>query len=148
VLIVGDGKSLKDLKDLAKELGIGDDVAFTGSVPYEEVPKYINAADVCVALKRSMESGFSSLKLYEYMACGRPIVASDVPGFEILRDSNSGLLVNPDDKDDVAKAILTVLKNVEMGKEMGRNGRDLVVKDYSWDATAKRIMAICEAVKG
>ena len=68
---------MKDkLIEITSELGVSDKFTFTGRVPYEQVPFYINAADVCVApfiKERNSRIGLSALKTYEYLACGKPI---------------------------------------------------------------------------
>ena len=95
LLIVGDeastgnGDSKRKLIGMVKELDLEKKVIFTGAVPYEEVPIYLNASDVCVAYKKPRKSGYSPLKLYEYMACARPVVASKISGFEILEQNNA-----------------------------------------------------------
>jgi len=58
---------------------------FTGKIPYEKVQLHINIADVCVDLKKKLPFGYSSLMLYEYMACEKPVVASNIIDFEILK---------------------------------------------------------------
>lgn len=65
-------------------------------VPYQKVPLYINASDICVTAKKSLKSGYSPLKLYEYMACGKQVVANRVNGFEILEKNKAGILVEPE----------------------------------------------------
>jgi len=76
------------------------------------VPEYINASNVCVVPKIPLKSGHSPLKLYEYMACGKPVVASRISGFEILEQNNAGILVEPENPEKLAKAILKLLKRL------------------------------------
>ena len=93
-IFVGDGKMKTDWMKLTQKLGIYDKFNFTGIVSYMHVPLYINASDICVVYKKPIKSGFSPLKLYEYMACGKPVVASRLEGFEILEQQKAGILVN------------------------------------------------------
>lgn len=148
LLVVGDGIQRDQLESLTAELGLDDDVVFTGSVPYETVPRYVNASDVCVVYKRPVESGYSPLKLYEYMACGRPVIASDTDGFEILAESDAGLLVPPEDSDALATAISELLGDDAARETMGENGRDYVVANRSWEATAETVAAVLEDEAG
>jgi len=143
-LIVGEGQMKEELINLAEKTGVSNKVIFTGAVPYENVPKYINASDVCVVPKRPLKTGYSPLKLYEYMACGKPVVASRICGFEILEEQNAGILVEPENPDDLAKAILKLLKDGKLREEMGRNGREYVVKYHSWANVAKNVAEVCE----
>ncbi len=86
-LVVGDGAMKTKLLGVTSEFELLDKFIFTGRVPYESVPHYISAADVCVApfIKgRNAKIGLSALKTYEYLACGKPIVASSIPGVKDL----------------------------------------------------------------
>ena len=145
-LIVGDGMLKKELVELAEKTGMSDNFIFTGAVPYEEVPKYINACDVCVVYKKPLKSGYSPLKLYEYIACGKPVVASRISGFEILEENNAGILVEPENTKELAKAIIKLLKNEKLREEMGKNGREYVVKYHSWESIARKVAKVCKDV--
>jgi len=146
-LIVGDGPTKEDLLRLVKQENLTKNFIFINSVPYRDVPKYINASDICVLYKIPMKSGFSPLKLYEYMACKKPVVATDTKGLEIVKENNTGLLVAPQNSTKLAEAIITLLKDEELRKKMGENGRNLVVKNYSWNASVKKIINIFEDFK-
>ena len=143
-LVVGEGIMKKELIELAEKIGVSDKFIFTGAVPYEEVPKYINASDVCVALVMEQKSGQSSLKIYEYMTCGKPIVARDTSGYEIIDEYKTGILVNPEDKQEVSNAIIKLLGDDKLRKEMGANGRKFVVENHSWESVAKNVAKVCE----
>jgi glycosyltransferase involved in cell wall biosynthesis len=145
-LIVGDGIMKNDCVRLADNLNVSDHFLFTGSVPYETVPFYINASDVCVVPKKPLKSGYSPLKLYEYMACGKPIVASNVNGFEILRQIDSGILINPDDSLEFSKTIIKLLSDIPLRKEMGINGRKYVEKHQSWKVVSKKVLTVCKDI--
>ncbi|MDG6221527.1 MAG: glycosyltransferase, partial [Candidatus Thermoplasmatota archaeon] len=88
----------------------------------------------------------SPLKLFEYMACEKPVLASKVKGFEFLEAEGCGLLASPEDPEAVAKAILKMLSDKEKLVEMGKRGRKLVVERYTWEASARQIGTICRQV--
>lgn len=142
--IVGDGTMKQGLIELTQRIGVSDRMIFTGMVPYDKVPLYINASDVCVVPKKPMAGGYSPLKLYEYMACGKPVVATRTSGFEILEGNNAGLLVNPENLQEFAEAIIKLLQDPELRKQMGENGRKYVVENHSWESVAKRVAEVCE----
>jgi glycosyltransferase involved in cell wall biosynthesis len=123
---------------------VSDEFIFTGIVPYEEVSKYISASDICVVPKRQLKSGYSPLKLYEYMACGKPVVASRVEGFTILEQNNAGILVEPENPENIANVIIKLLNDEKLREELGRNGREYVVKNHSWESVAKIVAEVCE----
>jgi glycosyltransferase involved in cell wall biosynthesis len=146
VLIVGEGLIKERLVKLAEQIGISDRVIFTGMIPYDKVPLYINACDVCAAPKLPLGIGYSPLKLYEYMACGKPVVATRTSGFEILEQNNAGLLVNPQNSEELGNAILKLLKDEGLRRQMGENGRKYVVENHSWESVAKRVAEVCAQV--
>ena len=113
-------------------------------VPYQKVPQYINASAVCVVLKVEAKSGYSPLKLYEYMACGKPVVATRVSGFDILEECRAGLLVNTGDYQEFANAVTMLLKNGELRRELGKNGRQYVVENQSWESVARKVADVCQ----
>jgi glycosyltransferase involved in cell wall biosynthesis len=145
LLIVGEGDQREELERLAQDLRLSDSVHFVGNVPYEEVPLYINASDICLAPKIALSSGYSPLKLYEYMACARPVVASRVPGFEILEEG-AGLLFDPGDVEDLSSKIVALIPDREKMDSMGAKGREIVEREYSWMAVAERIFGVLEEV--
>jgi glycosyltransferase involved in cell wall biosynthesis len=142
LLVVGDGEMKTELVELARHLDLANKVIFTGRVSYPDVPTFINASDVCVVPKKPMGTGFSPLKLCEYMACGRPVVATRTDGFEILEENNAGLLVNPENSQEFGDAIINLLRNPELRKQMGENGREYVVENRSWQSVATRLAEV------
>ena len=139
-LIVGDGYMREELIDHAEKNNVSDVFTFTGSIPYEKVPLYINACDICVTLKMKGIPG-SALKLNEYLACEKPVIATKGAdyGFEILEEYNAGILVDTEKPEEVADAIITLLKNKELRDEMGKNGRKYVVENRSWERVAREV---------
>lgn len=80
-------------------------------------------------------------KLFEYMSAGLPVIASDFPLWrEIVEKSNCGLLVNPLDEQAIADAIAYLIAHPEEAKQMGENGRNAVIRNYSWEAEAKTLL--------
>jgi glycosyltransferase involved in cell wall biosynthesis len=148
-LIVGDGVMKNELLNLSLELGIEDKFIFTGVVPYDRVPVYINASDVCAApfiLARNAKIGLSPLKLYEYMACGKPVVASDISGVaDALEASKGGLPVPSENPEALAEAISKLLENPELRADMGSKGLSYVTENYSWYSVAKQVDGVCKS---
>jgi len=146
-ILVGDGPMKEQIIQMVNDLNLTDNFIFINRVPYEEVPKYVNAFDVCIILKKKDIPG-SPLKLWEYMACGKPVVATNTQDFRVLKECNAGILVNPEKTEEVAGAIITLLKNKELSDEMGNNGRTYVVENRSWEAVAREVEKVMkDAVK-
>lgn len=149
-LVVGDGVMKSKLLEIASETGVIDKFTFTGRIPYESVPVYINAADVCVApfiKDRNSKIGLSALKTYEYLACGKPIVASNIPGVEDLIDlSGGGISVPSENPEELANAVVKLISDQEMRNIMGEQGRKYVFENHSWDGVARKILDICHEI--
>jgi len=148
-LIVGDGYMREELINHAEKNNVSGVFTFTGSIPYDKVPLYINACDICVTLKMKGIPG-SALKLNEYLACEKPVIATKGAdyGFEILEEYNAGILVDTEKPEEIADAIITLLKNKELRVEMGKNGRKYVVENRSWGRVAREVEKVMkEAVK-
>jgi len=145
-LIVGDGPMKQELIELAEQVGVSNRMIFTGMVPYQKIPLYINTSDVCVLPKKPMGSGYSPLKLCEYMACGKPVAATRTDSFEILEEFNTGVLMNPENPSEFAQAIIKLLQNLELRVHMGENGRKYVVENQSWESVAKKVEEVCSEV--
>lgn len=138
LLIIGDG-DLKDYyQDLSQKMGVLDRVIFLGKVQNEELPKYYATADLLVLPSIKIES--FGLVLLEAMACGKPVIASDLPGVRtVVDDGVNGFLVRPRDCDDLATKMRLLLENNEMRVTFGRAGRKKVEEKYSWENIGKAL---------
>lgn len=145
LLLVGDGRLRRSITELVKTKGLEDHVIIVGAVPYEQVPLYIGAAYLCVMPKvYDPSTGLSPMKLYEYLACARPVVATDIPEVtEVLSRGKCGRVVPIGDARALADAIEQLLGMCETEWTlMGLRGRSLVAKCHSWDAVASLIKAL------
>lgn len=142
LLMVGDDNDRENLERLADELGLKDDIIFTGQVPQSEVPHFIAAADIGVSPVPPLPFYQAScpIKLFEYMAMAKPIVANDeIPEHkEVLEESGGGILA-PFTPEAFAQAIIELLDNPEKSEEMGRRGREWVVENRSYEVLARRL---------
>lgn len=142
LLMVGEGDDREDLRKLAEGLGIGKNVIFTGRVAYEEVPQYVAASDIalCPVPPLYLYKLSSPLKLFEYMAMAKPVVANEeIPEQkEALEESGGGILV-PFTPEAFANAIIELLDSRGKAAEMGQKGREWVVKNRSYEILARRI---------
>lgn len=146
LMVVGDGPEAPKIRALAASLGVDDVVRFDGDVPYEKVPIYLGAADVCVAPFEATRKA-SPIKVFEYMACGRAVVASDIDGLgRLLGTSGSGVAVPPSDVQALAGALARLLLNPREAEAMGHRGRDSALREGSWRHTAQRVTRVLESV--
>jgi len=142
LLMVGDGDDRTNLEKLARNLGLGDQVVFTGRVPYFEVPQFIAAADVGLTPVPPLDiyKVSSPLKLFEYMGVAKPVVANEeIPEHkEVLEQSEGGILV-PFTPEAFAHAIIELLNNPEKAVEIGRRGREWVAKNRRYEILARQV---------
>lgn len=147
------GPYYSDSMRFAEELGMAGDTIYTGPVPYDSVPGYVNACDVLCApydprLSRvRTEGGIGApLKVLEYMACEKPVVTTSVsPITEVVENGKTGLLVAPGDVDALADAIRRYLDFPREAEAIGREGRKAVIDRYSWGELAQTIENVLAA---
>jgi glycosyltransferase involved in cell wall biosynthesis len=145
-LVVGGGDGLEELKELADRSGVLQLFTFTGPVPYERVPMIMALSSICVAPFAAGRAA-SPMKVYEYMASGRPVVASRIPGLEFVEEKSLGMLVDPGDAGRLADAILFLLDNSGVAQKMSLRARQYVAKNRSWQSVARRAARICEEAR-
>ncbi len=140
LILVGDGEASEDLKQQAKRMGFENSITWVGRVPYWEVPTWISAMSVCVAPFRGDRGETSPVKLFDYLACHRPVVASAIPSVVSIFSSDSGVqLVQPDDPRSLANAILALLNDPALCAVLGRQGRQFVEERFSWTAIIEQL---------
>ncbi|HJZ46445.1 MAG TPA: glycosyltransferase family 4 protein, partial [Roseiflexaceae bacterium] len=120
---------------VCRELRIADSVIFTGLQPAQRVPLYINLADVCVSpFPPSTFSRYNiTMKVFEYMACGKPTVMFNLAGTQSLVPPGSGGIVYVDSHIDMCLAIDRLLQDDAERARLGAAGRALVAGRFSWD---------------
>ncbi len=140
LLILGSGPDEKKLKKLAKNLGIEDKIKFLGHIEPNDVPKYLAQADIFARASRSEGLGNSFL---EAMGAGLPVIGTNIGGIkDFLIDGETGLFVKIDDPKDLAEKISRLMENEALRKKLSKNGRELVIKKYSWDLVAEKMEKI------
>ncbi len=150
LVIVGDGPEKTHLEQLVTQLGLTETVYFTGRVAPAEVPAYIAGFDVCYSGQVPLRIGkmyLSPLKLYEYMAMGKPVLASAFDDArQLIEEGKNGFLFEPADKQSLKQALKKVAKSHLA--EMGTAARLLVEVDHSWVARVRTLIENVEAILG
>ncbi|MBI2101521.1 glycosyltransferase family 4 protein [Candidatus Woesearchaeota archaeon] len=123
-LMVGGGKLMKKLQSLAQNLGIGGNVIFAGYRAPDEVPLWINASDLLVL--PSLDEGLPNV-VVEALACGKPVVATNVGGIPDVVNDDVGYLVRPKDENELAKKIIMALERKWDRKKLMRRARQFSV---------------------
>jgi glycosyltransferase involved in cell wall biosynthesis len=136
LLLVGDGPVRPEVERKINQLGLQSRVLLTGLQPRNCIPEMLAAIDVGVIPypKFSRELWFSPLKLYEYMAAGKAIVASNSGQIsEVIHHEHNGLLTEPGNIKELKSAIVRLLKNAGERERLGRIAREQVVARHTWD---------------
>ena len=145
LILVGDGQTRPSIEEKITEFGIADAITITGLVPHEQIPAMLSIADVAVAPFEpfALWKGGSALKVFEYMAAGKAIVATRTGQVaEVLTDGYNGLLVEPGDLHGFANAIVKLLKDPIERARLGQNARQQAVERHSWQHYIKRLEEI------
>lgn len=139
LLIVGDGASIVELKELTTQLKLDDQVVFTGSVTNEDVFSYIDLMDIAVMAKSNWYG--SPMKLFEYGAMKKPIVAPmNIPVMDVIEKDVDALLTRPDE-DAVASAIKALVSDKALRNRLASAFHKKVTQNYTWLNAARTVLA-------
>lgn len=139
-VIAGEGELKAELENLAKELKIAENTHFIGRC--EIVPELLSVSFACVLT--SFNEGFSNAIL-EYMAAGKPIVATRVGGAsEAIIENETGFLVESDDAETMARRLIELLESEERAAQLGKAGRKIAAETFSLAAQLAKTLELYE----
>jgi glycosyltransferase involved in cell wall biosynthesis len=140
LVIIGGGPLEARLVKLADGLGLRGNVRFVGSVSRAEVARFLSMSSI-FAFPSLMEG--LPLSVLEAMACGVPVVGSDIPGVNsVVKHGYNGLLVPSKDSRLLAKAVLTLLNDDKLRMVMSMNARRVILDKYSWDKVIQKLEGV------
>jgi glycosyltransferase involved in cell wall biosynthesis len=124
-------------------------------ISYADIPSYIASADACLCLYHEynwLKYGFygSSLKLFDYMASGKPVIASDMGQIStVINDNVNGLLVDSS-IDSIVSKIIEIKTNPQKREDLSKNAREDIINYYNWDRVAEQteavLMDVCDSL--
>ena len=144
-MLVGSGELFEHIKKIKT-----DNMILLGAKPHEEIPKYLALSDILIApfndeYFRGFGFWWNPVKLFEYMAAGKPVVSYNYEEVrKIVRDA--GLLAKPGDLEDFIKKLEYLIEDENLRREMGRKGREIAVKEYDWKIRAKQTVEVYKQV--
>lgn len=149
--IVGRGRS-RQRKFLAKQirkLGVEESVSVLPAVPHHEIPALIAEADICIAPlglnDRNVTQGACPIKILEYMASARPLVASNMPIVrELVRENMDALLFSPSEPDDLARQVLVLLSDFELSQRLAASASERALTKFTWHEAQKKLSRVYE----
>ena len=140
LLIVGGGIYLENLKDISKKLKIEDKVIFVGYVPYVDIPRYCSLAELCINPFEitDMTNKLSPAKIFDLLACGKPILATPLEGmlYDFPKESNTVIYEN---LQFFPEKMIELLESNSLDN-IGKLGLEYVVKNFTWDIVTKRML--------
>jgi phosphatidylinositol alpha-1,6-mannosyltransferase len=145
LLLVGDGPYAPALKRLAQRLGVSDDIVFTGSVPWPELPSYYDAANVFAMPCRTRRAGLDveglGIVYLEASATGLPVIGGDSGGApDAICDGESGYVVR--DVSETAARVIELLRDPARAKAMGDKGLAWIDREWREELPAARLAGI------
>lgn len=141
LIIVGEGDLKTYYMDIARKLKVSENVIFIGGCG-ADLPKYYSLADFVVLPSIDMGEAFG-IVLVEAMACGKPVIASDLPGVRtVVENGRNGFLVRPGDVEDLLSKMDSLLESTALRKRFGDNGRKKVEEKYDWKKIAKTLIRV------
>ena len=146
LVVVGDGPAVPALRQQAAELGVANRVHIAGLVAHDAIPELVAGFDI--ALQPRVVAYASPLKLFEYMAAGKAIVAPDQPNIrEILVDGETALLFDPAVSDTMWTAIRRLAADPPLRGRLGAAASaEVARRAYTWRANAERVVAWADTV--
>lgn len=146
LLVLGDGDARSELEAQARALGVADQVAFTGTIPHREMPRYLGAADLVIGASFASET--FGMVLAEAMACERPVLASTWPGYDdVVIDGVTAERFTAADPEALAAALRRLLADPAQARaRYGAAGRRHVLERFTWPQVERRVQAVYDEV--
>lgn len=138
IVVVGEEGRTSRLSRLVNDYGLSEKIVFTGMVPYHRVPEFISMMDVCVVpfkINNITHNSFP-LKLLEYMACEKPVICTPLRG---VQEAVGDKVLYAKDAEQMRDAITRLYEDRELRLSLGREGREFVEANYSWQAICERL---------
>jgi glycosyltransferase involved in cell wall biosynthesis len=149
--IVGRGRSRqrKFLSKQIRKLGVEGSVTVQPAIPHHEIPALIAESDICVAPlglnDRNVTQGACPIKVLEYMAAGRPLLASNMPIVrELVREDVDALLFSPNDPADLARQVLTLLHDFDLSQRLADSASARALSKFTWNESQKKLRKVYE----
>ena len=143
-LLVGEGAEKQRIKALAQARGLAN-VRFLDQQPREKIPAFISASDACLVLlkKTDVFKTVIPTKMLEFMSCARPVIVGvDGQAREIVEAAEAGLAIDPENASALTQAIQTLELNRPLGVELGKKGREYILRNLSRAHTAKKYIEV------
>ena len=144
ILLVGDGPLKSEIEGLIGNFGLEKNITIKENIANENMPEIYQKSDIFVL--SSLNEGVPKT-LLEAMACGKPVIVSEFPHLaELIK--NTGLTFPKGDVNSLVNKIIKLIKNKELAENLGKNGRNKVIKNHSWNNTVKKTVNLYRDMLG
>ncbi len=145
LVLIGGSENKAEYETKVREMGLADGVTFLGTVPFDQMPSHLVCFDVLVSPQVPLIGKTfhgSPTKLFEYLAVGKPVIASRIGQLaEVIEHEQNGLLVEPGSANELAAALRRVYDDRAAAARLGANARRTVLERYTWDQNANQVLA-------
>lgn len=141
-IIIGDGPRKAELQEMVRAKGLQGSFHFLGVIPYDTMPKMLSSADVIIIPYSNLEGIHyqCNIKIFEFMALGIPIIASDVGEIrKYLEDGKAGYIIKPDSPEAIAEAIVEAYSNLNEAMQKAEYARKISVEKNDWKFRAEKL---------
>lgn len=141
LVVIGDGVELDRLVSQARDLGVQHYITFTGLIPYQQIPTYIQTFDVGISFFKPVRPipGIP-MKMYEYMACAIPVIASAYEGYgPVVAELGAGLSVNTNNPAEIVDGLIKLSRDPALRAAMGQKGQQSVEERFNWEKVALEV---------
>ncbi|SAI87942.1 glycosyl transferase, group 1 [Methanoculleus bourgensis] len=146
------GNVREDIGAIAAKTDPRPEITMTGYLPYREMYEALCRGSIALLVfQPDYYNTYIGLpnKLFDYMLCGLPVVASDFPEIrKVVGGAGCGVLVDPTDPGAIAEAIIYLMEHPEEARRMGENGRRAVLERYNWGEMERRLLEVYQAISG
>ena len=122
------------------------DSQITGFVPYNEIPKYHNMLDIYVSVSTEDSESFG-VAILEASACEKPVIVSNVGGLpEVVKNEKTGFIIEKENPSELANILEILINNEKMRREFGKNGREMVLREYDWEKSLNKMISVYDSI--
>ena len=148
LLLVGRGSQTDYIKSLIKEFNLESDSLITGFIPYNEIPEYHNMLDIYISVSTEDSESFG-VAILEASACEIPVIVSNVGGLpEVVENEKTGFIIEKENPSALAEVLSRLVTDKKMSSELGRKGREMVLREYDWEKSLNKMISVYDSIAG
>ena len=141
LLLIGDGPPMDDLRRAVERYDLKDTVVFTGPLPHEKIPQYLELIDI--AVQPAANEYCCPMKIVEYMALGKTIVAPRQENIQELLEEREAEFFTPGKVESLAAALRAIVEDRARAEQLGRNARQAITeRGFLWTQNAERVISM------